>query len=222
MISCLLLIKQLGVKHNYAFNYEYNYDYDYIIIIMKLVDFIDSTRTDKNSVHSYIDLYQVLLQHKKETAKNVLEIGICGGGSIKMWASFFTNAKVHALDIIPMSDVWDEIKDKDNIILYTSADAYDEALFTARFISNDIKCDFILDDGPHSLESMHQFIKLYSQILTDDGILIIEDVQDWAWIDLLKETVPEHLKRFVKVYDLRANKNRYDDIVFTIDKTIGC
>jgi hypothetical protein len=26
------------------------------------------------------------------------------------------------------------------------------------------------------------------------------------------------LKKFINVYDLRENKNRYDDIVFTIDK----
>ncbi len=77
----------------------------------------------------------------------------------------------------------------------------------------------MLDDGPHSLESMKQFITLYSQILTDDGILIIEDVQSWDWIDLLKNEVPENLKQFIKVYDLRPIKNRYDDIVFTIDKS---
>jgi hypothetical protein len=76
----------------------------------------------------------------------------------------------------------------------------------------------MLDDGPHILESMKKFIKLYSQLMTDDGILIIEDVQDLEWIDILKNETPEHLKQFVKVYDLRANKNRYDDIVFTIDK----
>jgi hypothetical protein len=76
----------------------------------------------------------------------------------------------------------------------------------------------MLDDGPHSLESMKQFIKLYSQVMTDDGVLIIEDVQSWDWIEILKNEVPKHLKEFVKVYDLRHIKNRYDDIVFTIDK----
>jgi hypothetical protein len=76
----------------------------------------------------------------------------------------------------------------------------------------------MLDDGPHTLESMKKFINLYSQIMTDDGILIIEDVQSWDWIDVLKNEVPENLKQFIKVYDLRPNKNRYDDIVFTIDK----
>ena len=86
------------------------------------------------------------------------------------------------------------------------------------FLDKNVKCDFMLDDGPHTLESMKQFIKLYSQIMTDDRILIIEDVQSWDWIDLLKNEVPESLKQFIKVYDLRQNKGRYDDIVFTIDK----
>jgi hypothetical protein len=98
-------------------------------------------------------------------------------------------------------------------------DAYNEDFFIANFLYKNIKCDFMLDDGPHSLESMIQFIKLYSQIMTDDGILIIEDVQSWDWIDILKNEVPENLKQFIKIYDLRPNKNRYDDIVFTIDKS---
>ena len=76
----------------------------------------------------------------------------------------------------------------------------------------------MLDDGPHTLESMIQFIKLYSQIMTNDGMLIIEDVQSWDWIVTLKNAVPENLKEFVKIYDLRHIKGRYDDIVFTIDK----
>jgi hypothetical protein len=77
----------------------------------------------------------------------------------------------------------------------------------------------MLDDGPHDLNSMKQFIKLYSQIMTNDGILIIEDVQDISWINVLINEVPDNLRQFIKVYDLRENKNRYDDIVFTIDKS---
>jgi hypothetical protein len=55
--------------------------------------------------------------------------------------------------------------------------------------------------------------------MADDGILIIEDVQSWKWIEILKKTVPEHLKPYIHVYDLRPIKNRYDDILFTIDKS---
>ena len=187
---------------------------------MNLEQLINNDRTDKNTVHSYIPLYQELLKGKKETAKNVLEVGIYNGGSIKLWSEFFTNATIYGLDI-SSDDVWDKIKNKNNIKLYTSFDAYDEHTFKLNFLCKGIKFDFLLDDGPHTLESMLKFIKLYSQIMTDDGILIIEDVQDYKWIDLLKLAVPDNLQKYIKVYDLRENKGRYDDIVFTIDKRIN-
>jgi hypothetical protein len=185
----------------------------------------DNTRTDKNTVHSYLDLYETLLNKKKNTAKNVLEVGIGdfygrgNGGSIMLWHNYFQNATVYALDIQHIDKIWDELKNKNRIQIYSSTNAYDESKFKENFLDKNIKCDFMLDDGPHTLESMIYFIRLYSQIMTDDGILIIEDVQKWEWIDILTNTVPESLKQYVKVYDLRANKGRYDDIVFTIDKS---
>ena len=145
-------------------------------------------------------------------------MGIYNGGSIKLWSDFFTNAVVYGLDTMNINDVWEGIKNNVRIVLHTSTDAYNNDLFVNNFLNKNIKCDFMLDDGPHTLESMIQFISLYSQIMTDDGILIIEDVQSIDWIDTLKNAVPEHLKPFIKVYDLRPTKNRYDDIVFTIDK----
>ena len=166
-----------------------------------------------------IPLYQKLLISKKKTAKHVLEIGIYNGGSIKLWNNFFTNATVYGLDIMNINNVWEGIKNNKNIILHTSIDAYNNDFFITNFLNKNIKCDFMLDDGPHTLESMKQFINLYSQIMTDDGILIIEDVQSWGWIDILKNEVPENLKQYIKTYDLRRIKNRYDDIVFTIDKS---
>jgi len=191
---------------------------------MSLEEIVDNSKTDKNMTHSYLPLYQMLLISKKETAKNVLEIGIGdfgekNGGSIKMWRDFFTNATIYGLDILDENRVMDELKNNNRIILYTSTNAYNTDFFINNFLNKNIKFDFMLDDGPHTLESMIQFIKLYSQVMTDDGILIIEDVQSLDWIHVLNHSVPEHLKKFVKCYDLRQNKNRYDDIVFTIDKS---
>jgi hypothetical protein len=193
---------------------------------MSLEELVDNTKTDKNTVHSYLPLYQQLLHSRKETAKNVLEVGIgdghqglTNGGSIKLWHDFFTNARVHALDICHINKVWDGIKNQDRIVLHTSINAYDDNFVKRTFGSTNTQFDFMLDDGPHTLESMKQFIRQYSPMLTKDGILIVEDVQSWDWIDVLKNEVPDHLKQFIKVYDLRPNKNRYDDIVFTIDKS---
>jgi len=186
---------------------------------MSLEQIVDNSRTDKNTVHSYLPLYQQLLQSKKETAKNVLEVGIFHGGSIKLWNDYFTNATVYGLDIIPMERVWEGIQGNEKIKLYPSTNAYNSDFVVEKFLNKNIRFDFMLDDGPHTLDSMKQFIHLYAPLMAEDGILIIEDVQTWDWIDILKEEVPENLKPFIQVYDLRPNKNRYDDIVFTINKS---
>jgi hypothetical protein len=185
---------------------------------------INNTYTDKNTTHSYLPLYQELLKSKKETATDVLEIGIGdfgekNGGSVKLWRDYFTNATIYGLDILPKERVYDELFNDNRVKLYTSIDAYNVDFFTNNFLNKNIKFDFMLDDGPHTLESMLQFIRLYSQVMKDDGILIIEDVQSIDWISLLRSEVPAHLKQFIRVFDLRDIKNRYDDIVFTIDRT---
>ena len=84
-----------------------------------------------------------------------------------------------------IDNIWDDIKNINNIKLYSSYDAYNPIIFNNVFLKSNIKFDVLLDDGPHTLESMILFIQLYSQIMTDDGILIIEDVQSINWINEL-------------------------------------
>lgn len=179
-------------------------------------DLVDNSRTDKNTTHSYLELYELLLRSRKNTATNVLEIGICSGGSIKLWHDYFPKATIYGLDIISENDVWDELKNKERIKLYTSTDAYNINFFNSVLAKK--KFDFMLDDGPHTLESMISYITMYSKLLTDDGILILEDIQSWEWIKVLRSAVPIELQKYVFVFDLRANKGRYDDIVLVINK----
>lgn len=185
---------------------------------LTLIDLVNNEKTDKNTIHSYLELYQKLMESKRLTAKNILEVGIFKGGSVKLWHDFFINADIYALDIISINEVWDEIKDKERIHLYTSTDAYNEKFVQNEFIDKDLCFDIVLDDGPHTLESMCKFIELYTPLVSSNGLLIIEDVQSPEWILKLVDKVPEYLKNYIKVYDLRNNKGRYDDLVFSIDK----
>jgi hypothetical protein len=193
---------------------------------MSLVALVDNTRTDKNTGHSYLEVYDILLKSKKESALNVLEIGIgdgnqgdTNGGSIKLWNDYFPNAIVHALDILPLNSIWDGIKNNPKIILYTSCNAYAENVVQTNFVNKNLKFDFMIDDGPHSLESMVSFIKLYFPLLADDGIMIIEDIPEYHWINTLTNAVPETSKKYIEVYDRRQIKGRYDDILFVINKS---
>jgi hypothetical protein len=51
-------------------------------------EIVNNIRTDKNTSHSYLGLYQQLLVDKKDTAKHVLEVGIDKGGSINSGTTF--------------------------------------------------------------------------------------------------------------------------------------
>ena len=191
------------------------------MLSMSLLELVDNSRTDKNTTHSYLALYQYLLAKQKYTAKNVLEVGVWRtAGSIKLWYDFFPNADIYGLDRIDINDIdYDDVKNIDRIKLYTSISAYDDVFFKTHFLDKNIKFDLMIDDGPHTLDTMIKFIQLYSNLISDNGIIIIEDVQSWDWIKPLTDSVPEHLKPFVKTYDLRFIKERYDDIVFTIDRS---
>ena len=198
--------------------------YTYTNHMSTLASLVDNSLTDKNTTHSYLELYETLLQSKKNTAERILEIGIGdfgpkNGGSIKLWRDYFTNATIYGVDIISRDRVVDNLLNHPRVVLHTSTNGYSGDFVKKTFLDTNTKFDMMLDDGPHSLESMLLFISLYSPLLKDDGLLIIEDVQKMEWLDVLKSVVPESLKQYVEIYDLRHVKGRYDDIVFVINKS---
>jgi hypothetical protein len=64
---------------------------------------------------------------------------------------------------------------------------------------------------------MKYVVSNYVTLLKEKGILVIEDVQDMSWIDALRDATPPAYQPYIQVYDLRKNKNRYDDILFVIN-----
>lgn len=185
-----------------------------------LKELIIDSATDKNTVHKYLHVYESLMSPKKYSAKNVLEVGVWKGGSIKLWHDYFPNADIYGLDrLLAKQTSLVDIFNNSRIHLYTPTDAYDEDLFKANFLDKNLKFDLLLDDGPHHLESMKTFIRLYSQLMTEDGILIVEDLDYLEWADVLRNETPDHLKQYVKVFDLRSISIHQNSILFIIDKS---
>jgi cephalosporin hydroxylase len=170
--------------------------------------------TDKNTVHSYIDqIYSELFYEIQESAKNILEIGIDHGGSILLWKEYFLNAIICGIDVENKIDIF---TDKERLKILHK-DAYNKN-FIDKIPNNHF--DLIIDDGPHTLKSMISFLDGYQSKLNENGIIVIEDIQEVSWVDILIEHVHEDLIDNIYVHDLRTIKNRYDDILFIIDKRI--
>ena len=165
--------------------------------------------TDKNTDHSYIsNVYENLFNDVQDIFLNILEVGIDRCGSIKLWREYFSNAIIYGIDIIDFQEINDE-----KIKLFKN-DAYD--INFVKSLPNNF--DLIIDDGPHTLESMIKFLQYYQPKLNDNGILIIEDIQNIDWVEILKSHIlPENIQNYT-VYDLRKSKGRSDDILLIIDK----
>jgi hypothetical protein len=104
--------------------------------------------------------------------------------------------------------------------LFTNTNGYDDTFIQTSFVNKNIKFDMILDDGPHSLQSNIDVIVKYLPLLSENGILIIEDIQNFQWINILKQNVPDEYQKYIQIYDLRHIKNRYDDVLFVINKQV--
>jgi len=191
---------------------------------------IDNQFTDKDEGHCYAEIYDILFERIQHTAQNVLEIGIDKGGSILLWKNYFTNANIYGIDCngegCINQEILQHLKTDERVLLFTSLNAYDNlaiqminAFSNHNFKISNPLFDVIIDDGPHTFDSQKKFIELYSPLLSEEGILIIEDIQDINYLEELMESVPDKLKKYVHVYDLRSAINQYDDVLFIIDKS---
>lgn len=168
--------------------------------------------TDKDTTHSYIDVYQELFSPIKDSVEKVLEIGVQTGQSILLWKSYFENAVVYGLDVSPIPPILTKIKD----IICIRENAYDTNFINKNFVNE--MFDIIIDDGPHTLDSMLFFAKHYTPLLKKGGIIVIEDVQNISWVEHIRNAFPIDQQEHVYVLDRRHIKGRYDDILVILKK----
>ena len=168
--------------------------------------------SDKGTTHDYIDgYYSDIFTPLREKEINLLEIGMYKGQSIRLFREWFINGKIFGMDIGEYVDP-NMLQIEGASLLW--GDAFNSSMLD--LFKNDF-FDFIIDDGPHTLESQLYSVVYWSQKLKSGGKLIIEDVQNINHTVYLERMVDTNLFTF-KTFDLRANKNRYDDIIFEVTK----
>lgn len=162
--------------------------------------------TDKNCLHCYVDeVYEELFKDLRVYADKVLEIGAYNGASIMMWKEYFSKAQVFTIDNMPCPQISERER-----INYLLGDAY--SYETLKELPDDF--DIIIEDGSHKIEDMSFVVVEYLKKLKPNGILVIEDIPDFNWTNILKNLIPDNYR--VEVRDLRRVRGRYDDILMII------
>lgn len=120
--------------------------------------------------HKLTRIYYELFNPIKDTIKNVLEIGINQGGSLKMWRDFFPNATVYGVD-----SKRDNLFSDERIVTFSGSQEVPLA------IKHDIenlkrKFDIIIDDGSHKHDHQQKTLSALFKFLQPGGLYIIEDL----------------------------------------------
>lgn len=174
--------------------------------------------TDKGSYHDYLEGYYSKEFTNPEKVTSILEIGVQNGGSLILWHEWFTSAKIVGIDVTDAclknykeASLGREFPRIEIII----ADGYDKSVVDGH---KDNSYDYIIDDGPHTLESMKDAIELWMPKVKKGGKLIIEDLQHVEWFDELADWAKKFGYEKYRTFDLRENKGRYDDLIFELEK----
>lgn len=178
--------------------------------LLRIIGDLKLFNTDKSTGHSYIPhLYDELFLPFKDKKTNILEIGTREGDSLRLWQKYFANAKIYGIDNGTSGKFKNFDLDRVEIIF---GDGYDKK--TTSHIKS--KYSVIIDDGSHKLDDMKKCIEIYYKKLAKGGIIILEDIQDFKWVDEIKKFSSELGITSVKEYDLRPIKKRYDDVAIVV------
>lgn len=164
---------------------------------------------DKGSIHSYIEVYEQILAPYRHTAKNILEIGLMSGESLRMWSDYFAGT-VYGIDcdikpINGLADLTQTIKDGYNVLIGDAANPF--------FIEDcfkEIKFDVVIEDANHDIDQQRNIYKALKPYMNRGGIYIIEDCES------IQNAHQLSMELGGQVIDRREIKNRYDDIILII------
>jgi len=134
----------------------------------------DKSRDD----HKYSDLYAMLLDPIRHTVRNVSEIGVMAGQSLKVWHDYFPLASIYGFDnfaYYPLSSVHSELIAFTRIHLF-QADSQRES-FMYRIGLSVGSMDLIIDDASHTLAHQERTLHVMWRFVRVGGYYIIEDVE---------------------------------------------
>jgi len=182
-------------------------------------EFYDSIepKSDKGTLHDYINgYYSTEFTDVRLGKLNIVEIGVRRGDSLNLLSKWFINSTITGIDNgSEMNNNDLEFVNKipnTTLILDT---AYSDTTID-KFEDNSI--DYLIDDGPHTIETQIISIQKWLEKVKKGGTLIIEDIQDWDNEKQFFDEICNSLGISYKCIDLRKNKNRYDDILIIIKK----
>ncbi len=125
----------------------------------------------ERKIDSYYSAYDKHLVNYEGKDVRLLEIGIQGGGSLRMWKNCFPNSEIVGIDIDPSCKELD-VSDAKVFI----GDQTDK-----EFLEQFRDFDIIIDDGGHTMHQQQTSFEVLFPLLKSGGLYVIEDLHTSFW-----------------------------------------
>lgn len=133
--------------------------------------------TDKWNQHYYAQHYETHFQQIRRKKLNILEIGIggyknpkAGGGSLRMWRTYFPNSMIYGLDI-------HDKKFHEEKRIKTFQGSQNDQAFLEKIAATIGSIDIVIDDGSHINDHVITTFEILFPLLNKNGIYVVEDTQ---------------------------------------------
>lgn len=137
--------------------------------------------SDKWGRHYYAPHYERHFASLRRKRVTLLEIGIggyhfleAGGGSLRMWRSYFRRGRIHGLDI-------HEKKSHDEARITTHVGDQGDPEFLRALAAKIGPLHIVIDDGSHQMHHIRTSFETLFPLLEDGGVYVIEDLQTAYW-----------------------------------------
>lgn len=144
--------------------------------ICKLYETHEGKVSDKWS--HYIDVYDDVFGGIRESVGSLLEIGVQNGGSLEIWAKYFS----HATSIVGCDvneKCGDLIFDDPRIYVVVGDINFEDSRIAIEKRSEYF--DVVIDDGSHRSSDVIKSFARYFPMLRDGGVYIVEDLHCSYW-----------------------------------------
>jgi cephalosporin hydroxylase len=133
-------------------------------------------KTDKAVWHKYTDFYDTILRDKRESFKQVMEIGVFEGSSLMMWHDYCSKAQVMGVDI-SFDNLKFPLHIMSRVLLakWSQVDFGSWGLFFENRAQEDM-FDLIVDDGSHKHEHQQKTFAYLFKYVKPGGFYILEDL----------------------------------------------
>ena len=133
-----------------------------------------NAKKDAPCLELYADAFETIRGHQL----NILEMGVQGGGSLKMWSEFFPNSRVVGIDFNDVSTT----AQAERVQFFQGRQEDRGFLQSVCELSGIDKFDIIIDDASHfALYTKMSYDILFDDHLKRGGFYIIEDWGTGFW-----------------------------------------